>query len=186
MAELNMADGDVLAGADTDEIDTQMTIICTSGTRPTGAEGRRIYETDTNRLYYYDGSAWVIETEPLQTWSPTITQSSSVAGTVNRGWYQRRNGLWEAALKWTSSASGTAANAIVVSTPLTTVNAADTGGSFRVYDASATTSYAGYVLGFTTTSVQLYCDAATSALGINPALTLATSDEIWLHIAGSY
>lgn len=36
-------------------------LICTSGTRPTGTSlyaGRTIYETDTNRRYVYDGSAW--------------------------------------------------------------------------------------------------------------------------------
>lgn len=34
--------------------------ICTSTTRPTAPyEGQMIYETDTNRLVIYDGSAWV-------------------------------------------------------------------------------------------------------------------------------
>jgi hypothetical protein len=34
-------------------------IICTSGTRPGApAEGQAIYETDTNRTYIWDGTAW--------------------------------------------------------------------------------------------------------------------------------
>jgi len=36
--------------------------ICTSSTRPTGGalhEGRFIYETNTDKTYYYSGSAWV-------------------------------------------------------------------------------------------------------------------------------
>lgn len=35
-------------------------VVCTSSTRPTGiAEGTMIYETDTNKVLVYNGSAWV-------------------------------------------------------------------------------------------------------------------------------
>lgn len=37
----------------------QVVTQCTSGTRPTGVEGRIIAETDTDRLLVYSGSAWV-------------------------------------------------------------------------------------------------------------------------------
>ena len=34
-------------------------VICTSGTRPsTPNEGQMIYETDTDRILFYDGSTW--------------------------------------------------------------------------------------------------------------------------------
>lgn len=42
---------------------TAVAQVCTSSTRPTGNalyEGVRIYETDTDRILYYNGSAWVI------------------------------------------------------------------------------------------------------------------------------
>ena len=38
----------------------QVVTQCTSSTRPTGVEGRIIAETDTDRMYIYSGSAWVL------------------------------------------------------------------------------------------------------------------------------
>jgi hypothetical protein len=61
MPEVNIADGDVVTGADFDSIDDQLIITCTSSTRPTGVEGRHIYETDTNKRYVYDGTSWNID-----------------------------------------------------------------------------------------------------------------------------
>lgn len=58
MAELNKSDGDVLASADTDDIDEQLVIQCTSGARPTGVNGRVVSETDTGNISRYDGSTW--------------------------------------------------------------------------------------------------------------------------------
>ena len=41
--------------------------VCTSTTRPASPyEGMVIYETDTNKMYVYDGSAWVIPNSPAQ------------------------------------------------------------------------------------------------------------------------
>jgi hypothetical protein len=34
------------------------TIVCTSSTRPAGSDGRRIFETDTDRTLVYNNSAW--------------------------------------------------------------------------------------------------------------------------------
>lgn len=33
--------------------------VCTSATRPTGYDGRTIYETDTNNMLVYNGASWV-------------------------------------------------------------------------------------------------------------------------------
>lgn len=56
--------------------------ICTvtSGTRPTGVEGRLIYETDTKRTLRYDGSSWLTVWQPWKSFTPTwsgITLGSS-------------------------------------------------------------------------------------------------------------
>jgi hypothetical protein len=41
--------------------------VCTSSTRPASPfEGQVIFETDTDRLYVYNGSAWVIPNSPAQ------------------------------------------------------------------------------------------------------------------------
>lgn len=55
------ASGDVLTAADTnDYLMEQAVIACTSGTRPGSPnEGMTIFETDTDRLLIYSGSAWV-------------------------------------------------------------------------------------------------------------------------------
>jgi hypothetical protein len=53
--------GEVLTASDVDTyLMSQVIIRCTSGTRPASpAEGWHIYETDTNRLMVYNGSAWI-------------------------------------------------------------------------------------------------------------------------------
>lgn len=55
------ADGDVLTAAQVnDYLMEQAVIACTSGTRPSSPnEGMVIYETDTDRVLIYDGSAWI-------------------------------------------------------------------------------------------------------------------------------
>jgi hypothetical protein len=167
-----------------DQVVTQ----CTSATRPASpVEGQCIFETDTGRLLYYSGAAWVIITEPRQTWTPTITQSGTVAGTVNRGWYRRENGLFEARLKWTATAAGTASNAIVVTLPVTMLDTNDVSSDFQYFDTGAgTPNYVGRCSPTSTSTVQLVTDASTGAFGVNPAITIASGDQIFLGIRGTY
>lgn len=58
--ENTWADGDVATAAKLNNLEDTVIVQCTSTTRPTGAEGRVIYETDTNKFMSYDGSAWQI------------------------------------------------------------------------------------------------------------------------------
>ena len=60
MPDAGLADGSVLTSANYDTyIRQQVVVQCTSGTRPTGVEGRIIAETDTDRVLIYDGSSWI-------------------------------------------------------------------------------------------------------------------------------
>ena len=60
MPDAGLADGSVLTSANYDTYLRQQVVTqCTSGTRPTGVEGRIIAETDTDRVLVYDGAAWV-------------------------------------------------------------------------------------------------------------------------------
>ena len=70
---------------------------CTAATRPTGAAGRVIYETDTKTLLLHDGTGWVIMSEPVQTFTPAVTGLTNASLT---GTYQRSNGY----IDFTSSA----------------------------------------------------------------------------------
>jgi hypothetical protein len=56
-----IADGSTLTAAHMlSNIYNQVIAQVTSGTRPSSpAEGQAIYETDTDRVYIYSGSAWV-------------------------------------------------------------------------------------------------------------------------------
>lgn len=60
MAFKTFTAGSVLTAADVnDYLMKQTVIVCTSGTRPGSPnEGMTIFETDTDRLQVYDGSAW--------------------------------------------------------------------------------------------------------------------------------
>lgn len=59
MPDSNLADNSVLTSSFYNTyIREQVVVTCTSSTRPTGVEGRLIYETDTNRLMRYDGTGW--------------------------------------------------------------------------------------------------------------------------------
>lgn len=167
-----------------DQVITQ----CTSGTRPASpVEGQHIDESDTERLMRYNGSAWVIRSEPVQTWTPTVTQSASVTVTVTRAIYQRHDGLWWAKARLTVTGSGTAANNVSISTPFTMANANDSGGSFFIYDNSAGFFYAGHVAPSSTTAVILQSGAGvTGYFGVTPAVTLAANDIIDIDMCGTY
>ncbi len=59
--------------------------VCTSSTRPTAPyEGQMIFETDTDRMYVWNGSAWVIPNQTTQ--NPTgleLITSATFSGTTN-------------------------------------------------------------------------------------------------------
>lgn len=60
MPDAGLADGSVLTSANYDTYLRQQVVAqVTSGTRPTGVEGRLITETDTDRIVCYDGTNWV-------------------------------------------------------------------------------------------------------------------------------
>ena len=72
--------GDVLTATDVnDYLMEQAIITCTSGGRPsTPVEGMTIYETDTDRIRTWDGSAWrvVVRIGPWVSYGPTVVPAS--------------------------------------------------------------------------------------------------------------
>ena len=58
----------------------------TSGTRPTGVEGRLIYETDTKRTLRYDGASWLVVWQPWTAFTPSWSNLSVSDGTQEAGY----------------------------------------------------------------------------------------------------
>jgi len=83
MAEVTaIADGFGLTSAYWDEVRKKVVVPCLSSARPTGVEGRIIYETDTDRIYVYDGSAWVLigwGTATARPWVSLTDAAQSIA-----------------------------------------------------------------------------------------------------------
>lgn len=78
MPDSGIADGSTLTSAFWDTyVREQVVTTCTSATRPSSVEGRCIWETDTNQLLVFNGSAWVAVRGTSGTWTPSLTASTS-------------------------------------------------------------------------------------------------------------
>jgi hypothetical protein len=84
MAEFAFTDGGIPSAVNWNtNVRDQLTIICTSSTRPSSpTAGRRIYETDTGKEYVYVGSTWTLcgDNAAYAGWT-TYTPSWSTGGT---------------------------------------------------------------------------------------------------------
>jgi hypothetical protein len=158
----------------------QVVVTCTSATRPTGVEGRHIYETDTDLVYVHNGTGWeqVGGTGGWTSYTPTITQSGTVTATVTHSkWTRgpRRTITWSFTL--TVTGSGTGSNVVTVSLPATAASTSSVYGAGYIYDASATTRYGGTWVANSTTTVAFVGDwAGANAFGVSPTTALASSD----------
>lgn len=91
--------------------------VTTSAARPgSPAEGMMIYETDTDLLLAYNGSAWVQIGNAATTnvlgastaWTATLWENANVAATIDRAVYTRIGSTVSGWCHITSSATGTA------------------------------------------------------------------------------
>jgi hypothetical protein len=93
MAYRTWSTGEVPTAA---QMNAQSPTLCTSATRPTGGslyEGVIITETDTDRVLYYDGTGWIILSEPDQSWTPTFAAGVTVGnGSWSFSTYHRCDG----------------------------------------------------------------------------------------------
>jgi hypothetical protein len=116
-------------------------------------------------------------------YTPTVTQAATVAITVNHSQYTRigRTIVW--AFELAVTGAGTAGNAVVVTTPVTTVG---TGGSrfglgvAQILDASASTRYVCMIEhGGAAGQFRFIHDTSGGGeFGTAPAITLASGDSI--------
>jgi hypothetical protein len=152
--------------------------------------GMHAYTTDASRLWQYDGTDWVIMSEPTQGFTPTWTGLTTTSGT-NTGYYRRRDGYCDFKITFTFGASSAVTGAVTVALPIAANIAADLDGfDVFLYDASAVTFYTGATSNSTSSianvvalnSAGTYVTAA--ALSSTVPFTWATSDV--LSIRGTY
>ena len=101
--------------------------VVTSGTRPTGVDryvGQRIFESDTGRELLYDGSGWVIMSEPEQPWAPTFASGVTVG---NGAWSltgtHRHDGRIDIAGTFTLGSTSAITGSIVLNLPVAAARA---------------------------------------------------------------
>lgn len=185
MPELNKSDGNVLTAADIDDIDEQMIVTCTSSTRPTGVEGRHIFETDTNKRYTYDGTSWNLDGgSGWVTFTPSWSGLTVSNGTSTGRYRYVDGGMWGVAqfsMGSTSSMTGpvtlTLPNSAEIDTTVLTPRAL---GIVEYNDSG--TVYRGFI-GYSSTTVLDITVIGTSgtyatsvALSSTVPFTWATSD----------
>jgi len=178
----NLADTGVLTSSFYNTyIREQVIVTCTSATRPTGVEGRRIYETDTDLEYVHNGTSWVQVggTAGWASFTPQIDQGvTNIAKTVNYSkWMRgpRRTITFNFSMSLT--AGGTAGNAVEVTLPVTAASALGACGAGRLFDTSTTTSYGGAWRTVSTTRMWFSGDwSAGTGWGNAPNIALASGD----------
>lgn len=176
------------------------TIVCTSSTRPTlnVFEGMVIYESDTNRQCVYDGTGWLILSEPWQAISPVLAQGGTVA-TAGAGTFaqqRRSNGLLEFEFGLVVSGSGSAATTIQITMPTASSRTTGVVGPGYISDTSANRVFRGTARLVTAATIDILWDRTfgLEALGLdsadpdsltNPAqMALAAGDSV--HVRGVY
>ena len=104
------------------ESDSGRIKVVTSATRPTGASryiGQHIYETDTDRRLYFDGTGWVVLSEPEQAWSPSFALGVTVGnGAWTLAGLQRADGRMSFAGTFTLGSTSAVTGAIVLYLPV--------------------------------------------------------------------
>lgn len=157
------------------------------------SEGMVTYQLDNNDLDIYNGSTFSTLVAPahgaLTTWTPVVTQSNTPTLTNTYSNYSRvgRRIFFESIVSLTSS--GTAANDVVLTLPIT-AHASITGGiigAADLFDSSASLEYDGILIAASTTTVKIRADNinVNTFLGSSAfTAALASGDSIKYH--GSY
>lgn len=166
----------IMTFADDTERDTELAAVL--------EEGLVARTLDDGTFWTYDGAAWEILAEREKAWTGTsIVQPTAVAHTVNWGSYKRSYGRWDATLKVTFTATGTAGNAIGIATPFDVVGVS---GSFAFFDDTLGLYRTGVVLGVADDTMALVIDLGADLFGISGADGITADDVLWLDVHGSY
>jgi hypothetical protein len=151
------------------------------------SEGMLCYLKDTDCFTVYDGtewSTWGPAANALTTWTPTVTQSGAVTGTVNRASYSRQGRKIWGTFHWTATGSGTSSNAVILGgLPATAAYSTGTTGVGYWFDTSANFTAKAILAMASTTTMSLLWTAHNAAgddrLGIvGNTAAIASGDTI--------
>jgi hypothetical protein len=173
----------------------RMVIVCTSATRPSSpVEGLQIYETDTDKVYIYSGTAWVQGGSYVGWESYTPTWSGTKGNGTLSGWWTRQGRSIDYYIKLVWGSSTTHPASINTFTLPVAVHARYTDtigilGEVAILDfGTATFTARAYKSAASSSSIQL---AKTGGLTQGDAavtntvpMTFTTNDEV--HILGRY
>lgn len=160
-------------------------VIDSSADLPSPNEGMVVYDKALDATLMYTGSAWVrvanlVTSTAVQTWTPVVTQSGTVAHTANRAVYIRQGAFVSCWAVLTITGSGTTGNNITVTLPVNSYYT-DTGlvvGAGRV-DDGGTARYIATVEVASANTVVFRPDNAFASAG--NGFALANNDTIQFH-----
>jgi hypothetical protein len=167
--------GNVLTAADLEDYTVKQSVMrfASAAARDSAlsavlTEGLVAYLIDTNTITVYTGSAWST-VGPVHgggtSWTPAIVQSGSVTCTVNSATYFRQGRLVTAFFDLSVTGTGSSANVVTISLPVTCRGGISHLGNAEIVDSSASLTYRGLARTLTTSTFMI----------VNPASTAATS-----------
>lgn len=191
MPDNNITDGSVFTSSFYNtNIREQVVATVTSSTRPTGVEGRMIFETDTNKYMFYDGSAWRTFGGAWTSFTPSWTNLTVGTGATNEGEYCYVPGGMHVRVSVVLGTSPTVGNVLMTipnsETIRTGISATDHPLGHATYNDVTGNIYRGVVQVQSTTSVRLRALNASSTYAYHAQLsstvpfTWAASDLIRL------
>lgn len=161
----------------------------TSATRPTGANryvGQRIYETDTQRELLYDGVGWIIMSEPVQSYTPALTNLTPGNGTLACT-YHRTDGFCYVTIKFTVGSTSAVGTSPTFSLPVALSDGAGIDVSNALLlDLSAGGRYYGHGVASSGTTVSIVAEntsgtyALWDSVAASVPMTWAAGDSLTL------
>lgn len=152
------------------------------------ANGMVAYAQDIKTYHLYDGTAWVILSEPPQSWNvASLTQGGSVACASSTGWYQRQRGIITVSMKVSISGTGSSGSVVIAPTPITLASNDFGPADAWWFDTSLPNHYVGTPRFLTTTTIDFVSNngGSTSIWGTAPT-SLQPGDTIRFGYVGRY
>lgn len=130
------------------------------------SEGMTAFLEDSNTLTIYTGSAWSTIGPVhggLISWSPSVVQSGAVTTTNAQSLYMRVGRMVTAWFSLSVTGSGTGANNVTISLPVTALTNLPAVGTATIFDTSATTRWKGIASLTTGTTMAIWASGGNVA-----------------------